>query len=551
MSQIGNYINCCSAIMRSLYEGNPTMNRLLLTAAALSLLVGVASAKETPTKGFNVKIPENIMTPDKVQSRIGELNFYDGVPTDATVEKVYDNLDYLRGIDVFLNFIPACNIEGMRRGTESLGVSGYNQVMLMDKLMDSTSLFLTGNTDTVYASSFFDLSKTGPLVVEIPAGAGPGTVNDAFFRFVVDMGAPGPDRKKGGTYIILPPDYEGALKVTPNSFKDNSSTKTIINGKETDVWIAKSRSYSNWMILRGFLVDGKPDAAAKMWREKLKIYPLKDAAHPKKMEFVSGSGKYFNTIHSNKYSYFEELDDVIQREPISFISSELRGQAAAIGIIKGKAFNPDTRMKKILTDAVKVGNATARTITFNPRDERAYLYPNSSWKTFFIGGDYRWLNLTGEAGRNLDARIHFFYQATVNTPAMALELIGLGSNYAGNTRDKDGNMLYGDKNYKVTLPKDVPAKDFWSLVAYDTQTRSELQTKDMPFPSINSKIAKLDYNKDGSVDIYFGPKAPKEHKNNWIQTVSGKAWFLVIRYYGPLKPFYDKTWKPGEIEIIK
>ena len=538
--------------MNKFFRKENKVGKLFLsTIFALALAGSPATAEDVPVEGYNTRIPEEILTPDKVSSRIGELNFYDGVPTEATVEKIYDNLDYLRAIDVFLNFIPACNIEGMRTGTASLGVSEYNQVLLMDKLMDSTSLFLTGNTDTVYASSFFDLSKTGPLVVEIPAGAGPGTVNDAYFRFVVDMGAPGPDRKKGGTYIILPPNYEGELKVTPNTFKDNSSTKAIINGQDRNVWIAKSRSYSNWMILRGFLVDGKPDAAAKMWREKLKIYPLKDAADPKKMEFVSGSGKFFNTIHSNKYSYFQELDLVIQREPISFISPELRGQASAIGIIKGKEFSPDHRMKKILTDAVKVGNATARTIMFHPRDKGAYLYPNSSWKTFFIGGDYRWLNLTGEAGRNLDARIHFFYQATVNTPAMALELIGVGSNYAGNTLDKDGNMLYGDRNYKLTLPKDVPAKDFWSLVAYDTQTRSELQTSDMPFPSINSKIAKLDYNQDGSVDIYFGPKAPKGKRANWIQTVSGKSWFLVIRYYGPLKPFYDKTWKPGEIELIK
>ncbi len=528
------------------------MTKLLLSSVvALSLMVSASTAKEAPTPGYNIKIPENIMTPDKVDSKIGELTFFDGVPTGDTVQKVYDNLDYLRGIDTFLKFIPACNIEGMRTGTASLGVSEYNEVMVMDKLMDSTSLFLTGNTDTVYASSFFDLSKTGPVVVEIPAGAGPGTVNDAFFRFVVDMGAPGPDRKKGGTYIILPPDYKGDLKVTPNSFKDNSTTKAKINGQERDVWIAKSRSYSNWMILRGFLVDGKPDAAAKMWREKLKIYPLKDAANPKPMKFVSGSGKYFNTIHSNKFSYFEELNDVIQRELLSFIDPELRGIAASIGIVKGKEFKPDERMKKILTEAVKVGNATARTIMFHPRDPRTYLYPNSSWKTFFIGGDYRWLDKTGEAGRNLDARIHFFYQATVNTPAMALELVGVGSNYAGNTLDSEGNILDGSKTYKVTLPKDVPAKDFWSLVAYDTQTRSELQTPDQPFPSINSKVAKLDYNKDGSVDIYFGPKAPKGHEKNWIQTVPKKSWFLVIRFYGPLKPFYDKTWKPGEIELVK
>ena len=524
---------------------------LLLTACNDAQPEPLAHAEKDATPGFNIKIPEQIMTPDKVDSRIGQLTFFDGVPTGDTVATIYDNLDYLRGIDVFLNFIPACNIEGMRSGTESLGVSKYNEVLLMDKLMDSTSLFLTGNTDTVYASSFFDLSKTGPLVVEMPKGAGPGTVNDAFFRFVVDMGAPGPDRKKGGTYIILPPEYEGELKVTPNSFKDNSSTKAMINGEERDVWIAQSRSFSNWMILRGFLVDGKPDAAAKMWRDGLKIYPLKDAANPKAMKFVSGSSKYFNTIHSNQYSYFEELDDVIQREPISFIDPELRGQAASIGIVKGKEFKPDARMQKILTDAVTVGNATARTIMFHPRDERAYLYPNSSWKTFFIGGDYRWLDLTGEAGRNLDARIHFFYQATVNTPAMALKLPGIGSNYAGNTVDSNGDILYGSKTYKVTLPKDVPAKDFWSLVAYDTQTRSELQTSDQPFPSINSKIAKLDYNDNGSVDIYFGPTAPKGKEANWIQTVPGKSWFLIIRFYGPLKPFYDKTWQPGELELIK
>ena len=134
---------------------------------------------------------------------------------------------------------------------------------------------------------------------------------------------------------------------------------------------------------------------------------------------------------------------------------------------------------------------------------------------------------------------------------MALELVGVGSNYAGNTRDSEGNILDGAKTYKVTLPKGVPAKDFWSLVAYDTQTRSELQTPDQSFPSINSKVAKLDYNKDGSVDIYFGPKAPKGFEKNWIQTLPNKSWFVAIRFYGPLKPFYDKTWKPGEIELVK
>ncbi len=156
---------------------------------------------------YKTDVPTKILTPDKVNTRIGELNFYDGMPTNATLEKVYNNLDFMRGVEVFLNFIPATSIEAMRLGMVDMGVDDYNKVMVMDDLMDASQLFLTGNASTVYASAILDLKKNGPTVVEIPAGAGPGTIDDAFFRFVVDMGAPGPDRKKGGMYIILPPDY--------------------------------------------------------------------------------------------------------------------------------------------------------------------------------------------------------------------------------------------------------------------------------------------------------------------------------------------------------
>ena len=287
-----------------------------------------------------------------------------------------------------------------------------------------------------------------------------------------------------------------------------------------------------------------------MWREGLKIYPLSKAKNPAKMQFISGSKINFNTIHANNYEFYEELNEVIQHEPISFIDPELRGQLATIGIIKGKKFAPDTRMKKILHDAVATANATARAIMFYPRDKDAYLYENSQWLTAFIGGDYRWLGGDGKEGRDLDARTFFFYQATVNTPAMALQISGVGSNYGALYKDVKGDILYGSKSYKLTLPANVPAKDFWSLVVYDPQTRSELQTDDI-YPSINNKIAKLNYNKDGSIDIYFAPKAPKGHESNWIQTKEDKAWFLLLRLYGPLTPWFDKSWKPGEIELLK
>lgn len=488
----------------------------------------MTSEKNIPT-GYNTEIPAKIMTPDRVETRIGTLEFFDGYPSKETSQKVFDNLDFMRGVEVFLNCIPMTSLEEMRAGHEHLGIKNSNQMLLADQLLDSDPLFLTGNTDTVYCSGILDLERDGPTVVEIPPGCGPGTVNDAYFRFVIDMGAPGPDRGQGGNYLILPPEYEGEI---PEGY-----------------FVAKSPSYINWVILRGFLVDGKPDAANMMFKTGIKIYPLKDKEDPPQMEFIGFSKKVFNTIHANNYEFYEELNQVIQREPVDMIEPELRGLIASIGIQKGKPFSPDTRLKAILTEAVAVGNATARSIAFRSRISEAYIYEGSYWKTGFIGGDYRWLIGGGEGGRHLDARTYFFYIATVNTPAMALKMIGKGSQYGLCNQDKDGNYLDGSKTYKLNVPGNVPARDFWSVVAYDPQTRSELQTG-QPFPSKNNKRDDLDYNADGSVDLYFGPEAPAGKEKNWIQTVPGKGWFVALRLYGPLEPWFERTWRPGEFEKI-
>ena len=496
--------------------------------AATILSANRSFAQATP--GYNNKIPSKIMTPDKVQTRIGTLKFFDGMPDKKTVKLVYDHLDFLRGVEVFLNSIPAASLEAIRLGNVTLGVKRFNQVAIFETLMDSNALWLTANTDTVYASTFLNLAKDGPMVVEIPAGCGPGTVNDAWFRFVVDMGIPGPDQGKGGKYLILPPDYDGE---EPKGY-----------------FVARSSSYVNWLILRGFLVDGKPDAATKMFKDGLKIYPLKDAANPARMEFINTSGISHNTVHANTFTFYEEINDVIQREPIDMIDPETRGLLAGIGILKGTPFEPDERMKKILTDSAAVGNATARAIMFDQREPGTYLYEGSRWFTPFIGRSYRWLRDGGKGGRYLDARSMFFYGATVNTPAMAAKMVGKGSQYAYCARDKSGDYLDGSKIYRLHIPADVPAKDFWSVVAYDPQTRCMLQT-DQPFPSKNNKKDDLVANKDGSVDLYFGPKAPSGQEKNWVQTVPGKGWMVLIRLYGPLEPWFDKTWRPGDFELVE
>ena len=470
------------------------------------------------------------MTPDKVETRIGTLNFVDGVPTAETTQKVYDHLDFLRGVEVFLNFIPAASLESVRLGHVEMNASKSNQAIIFDQLMDSNPLFLTGNTDTVYCSVILDLETDGPTVVELPAKSGPGTVNDAFFRFVIDMGPTGPDKGKGGKYLIVPSGYTGVLP-------------------KTGYFVAHSPSYVNWLILRGFLVDGSPDAAAKMFRNGLKVYPLSRAKNPPKMEFTNGSRVPFNTVHANDFEFYVELDHVFQKEPIDLFDPELRGLAAAIGIRKGQKFAPDARMKAILTDAVAVANATSRAIAFRSRDPRSPIYPNSQWRTGFIGGDYRWLDGDGLSGRNQDARTNYFYMATLNTPAMVASTPGQGSQYALNYADRSGNPFDGAKNYRLNIPAKVPAKDFWSVVLYDPQTRSELQTS-QPFPSKNNKRDKLMVNADGSVDLYFGPKPPAGKEANWMQTIPGKGWFVLIRLYGPLEPWFDKTWRPGEFELV-
>ena len=238
-----------------------------------------------PTPNYNTYIPPEILTPNKVETSIGTLDFFDGMPDEATVQKLYDNLIFMRGVEAFLSGIPATSIEAIRLGCVEVGAKRASDVIIFDKLMDSNPLFLTGNTDTVYATAILELERDGPTVIVIPTKCGPGTVDDAWQRFVVDMGAPGLDRGQGAKYLILPPDYKGDLDpAVGGEFAE-------VDGEEYIV--AKSPTYVNWLVLRGFLVDGKPDAANSMFENGLKIYPLKDKKNPPKMNFISG-GFFFS-----------------------------------------------------------------------------------------------------------------------------------------------------------------------------------------------------------------------------------------------------------------
>jgi hypothetical protein len=469
-------------------------------------------------------IPAGIPIPNELKTPLGTLTFDDGRPDQATVQKLYDNLDFQRGVQAFLNTTMAGSMAAMRDGLRGVG-AGNDGFVLFETLTNARSLFLTANTDTVYAFSWAD-TREGPLVIEVPSNVLI-LVDDAFQKYVGDMGNAGPDKGKGGKYVLLPPGYTGEV---PEGY-----------------FVLRSPTYGNWIGGRGFVLNGDPRATAEHMKRSLRIYPLAKVNAPPPTHFVNGSGKAFNTVHSNDLRFFHEIDSVVQHEPQEAFDAETRGLLAAIGIRKGTPFNPDARMKKILNEAALVGAATARALVFETRNPDAYFYPSSDWRTAFIGGSHEF---SPGGTLDLDARAQFAYTATGITPAMAKKMVGVGSQYAYASHDAKKQLLDGGKNYVIRMPAGIPAKNFWSLTTYDTQTRSYLQT-DQDFPSISSARGEIVTNSDGSVDVHFGPKPPTGNASNWIQTMPGQGWFVMLRLYGPLQPWFDKTWQPGEITEVK
>lgn len=473
---------------------------------------------------FATDIPQGLGAPDRMETRLGTLTFKDGFPDDATVELVYDNLDFQRGVQAVLTAMPAASLSAMRKGIRQFGPDNQT-VLVFETLVDSRSLFLTGNTETVYMFAWLDL-KNGPVVVESAPNT-LGMIDNFWFHYVTDLGNAGPDKGKGGKFLILPPDYEGEAPAE-------------------GYYVFRSATYGNWVATRGFLVNGDPRPAVENVRKHMRIYPLAQAANPPATKFVNVSGKEFNTIHSMDFSFFEEVNEVVQEEPAAAIDAETLGLLASIGIEKGKKFAPDARMKKILTEAANVANATARALTFRTRDKARYIAEGTNWQSMTPTYTFE-----QNGKRLLDARSAFFFLGTGVTPAMMMKMPpGVGSQYTTAFVDASGRPLDGAKTYKLHLPPGIPAKDFWSLVLYDNQTRSLLQT-DEAHPSIGSQKKGVVVNADTSVDVYFGPAPPAGKESNWVQTVPGRGWNVILRLYGPLEAWYDKSWRPGEIEEMK
>ncbi|MEM1360634.1 MAG: DUF1254 domain-containing protein [Pseudomonadota bacterium] len=501
--------------------------KMPLAAATATALAGLATAAIAEVTQEQL---DAISTPDEVQTSIGTLKFIDGAPLPETSELVYDYLDRMRGVDAFLKGIPAASVYMLIEGVKPLGAIEAHQVGIFNELMDSNSLFLTGNSSTMYVFPNLELDRDGPTVVEVPPGA-LGAFNDAYFRYIADVGPAGEDGGKGGKYLVLPPGYEGDV---PEGY-----------------FVVQSPSNTVWTFMRMSVADGL-EAAYNNVAENLKVYPLSQADNPPELELVHLSGQSFNTVHANSFQFYEELNSVVQREPVDFFPPETRGLWASIGIAKGKPFEPDDRMRAILEDAVAIGNAAARSIVWHPRTDQLLAglqtFEGMNWNSAFLNADV-FFNGEDDQTMNTDARVTFHYPYTAVTPAMAKPQPGVGSDYRIAFLDAAGEPFDGSEVYKVTLPPNPPAADFWAFTLYDAQTRSMLQT-DQPLPSIDSIQNDPQLNEDGSIDVYFAPQAPQGWEQNWVQTIPGKSWFTILRMYGPEEEWLSGNYVPGEIEKL-
>lgn len=462
----------------------------------------------------------------QVAADSGQYDFKGGYPTPETVQRAYDDADLNRAIQAYKFFFPSVSFDTGANHQIALGLPANQRAATMSG--SPKQLVFTPNSDTPYAFGILDLS-IGPIVIEVPPGPIMGAVNDANQQWVLDYGLPGPDAGKGGKHLLLPPGYTGPV---PAGYHAGRST--------TNRAIA---------LLRAIPVDGD-NAGAFARIRTVNFHPLDPKTPWKPIEWVDIAQREADLTAvsiETTIGYWEALHALLEREPANPEYRLYYGELAALGIEKGKPFQPDARMRGILEKAAKMANAQMRVQSFADRRPDRQAWSDRKWE---------WATLRPENGtfdlpnyRDLTAREKWFFQAMVESPAMFRRAAGAGSLYWLGARDTSGAYLDGAKTYKLTVPLPVPGKLFWSVTVYDAQTRSEIQT-DQGFAALRS-LFELKDKTGASVDLYFGPTPPAGQEKQWIKTIPGKGWFTYFRIYGPEGPAFDGSWKPGDFEIVK
>ncbi|MFQ5644000.1 MAG: DUF1254 domain-containing protein [Thiogranum sp.] len=485
------------------------MRKSVVAAACCTLLAaGISTAGAEAAPG-------NI-----VQSRIGELefthNFLDGYPADATVQKLFDEMDFQRAVQAYLWSIPLVSMAQWRYAHETQLGAKNGQIILQESYQDKLG-GLTYNATTPYALPFIDLSR-GPWVLEMPGKPGQvrGAAHDMWQIGIGQLTEP-------GKYLFVGPGQEVPADKGYHVFR--SSTNGILLGIR-------------------LMPETRDERMALL--KRIAVYPYAERADPKPRGYIRPDGKAWMAAAPQGMSYWELLADTINREPVAERDRFFMAMLKPLGIEKDKPFRPDERQTKLLTEAALVGEAMAKANDFSKRLEDAHYVDGSHWEYATVSPpDQR-----REHYEDLDGRAAWFYEAVTNDIAMHGQKTGKGQVYMATYKDKDGDWLDGGRNYILHLPPDVPAEAFWSLTAYEVSTRTLIHNK----YEIADRSSRMDLamNADGSVDIYIGPDQPGGDKvRNWIPTEPGRAWFPYFRLYSPKQAFLDKTWVLPDIEKVK
>ena len=450
--------------------------------------------------------------------------FTRGFPTKGTLQQAYDDADLNRAIQSYKFFYPTVSGAAIVRGNEQIGIVPNKVFGILDCAPDQ--LVFTANSDTPYGPLMLDLS-IGPLVVELQPGPLIVCSMDVNQRWVADMGLPGPDAGKGGKHLLLPPDYKGQVPTSGYYVHRASSNRQIIGA-------------------RSLPVNGDVKAAKERLKT-IKVYPLNSTPDWSEPQWLDVTGKAQDTTPvqwEDSLAFWEVLQKTVDDEPSYSGYHNYYGELAALGIEKGKPFAPDARMKRILAEAARVGNAQMRVQSFGDRRPDRIVWTDRQWQ---------WASLRFEDGDfnthdrlDIEAREKWFYQAIGASPAMFRRDAQAGSLYWLGLRDSSGDYLDGGKPYTLQVPLPVPGKLFWSVTVYDAESRSQIQTSQRK-AALRSLFELKDV-EGRMAELHFGPIAPKANESRWIQTIPGKGWFVYFRIYGPEGAAFDGSWKPGDFE---
>ncbi|KOF20239.1 hypothetical protein AC244_09260 [Ensifer adhaerens] len=444
-----------------------------------------------------------------------------------------DQLAYQRGIEAVIWSIPAISIRGLQQATfKDYGVS-WNDVVLFSKPATPKHELLTANNQVPYMFTYLNL-RQGPVVVEIPAAGAKallfGSFIDNWQTPIVDVGPSGEDEGRGAKYLFLPPGYSEPI---PDGYLPVRMEGYIVSA-----------------ALRPVPANGGTAEDAHSYAQQLKVYPLANAAAPKPTRFVDGSAKPYHTLPVYDASWFRELAAMVNEEPVRERDKVMMGMLASIGIERGKPFQPDAKMQKTLDAAL----VDARRIMQHYFEESTFVpwWPGSQWMSLSPSTMRVAHQFTFETPDALwiDARAGGVYYYATFLP----KKLGGGSFYLVGLRDSAGQLLDGQATYRLRVPAVVPAKDFWSAIVYDSDSKAFVcagpcDTADNVVGLSSFEKPAMKQNGDGSVDLYFGPKAPAGFEKNWVPT-AGKNFFLIFRLYGPEKAFFDKSWKMPDVEKI-